>query len=192
MAHLRERDAIARAAREHGVDVDPNVLLAIVHTAFAPYDTMTAGERQFLIDSGVPADSFDPEQQAVARAKLVSRAIATDAKSAPLLSTAQVAELLGRAPSNVRRSAGTHDLYAVHRGTGRELGFPSWQFVNDLPLRGLREVLAALPDSMHPLSVEGFMTTPQEELEDRSPVEWLSTGGDVAIVVQLADSTARQ
>lgn len=190
---LEDRELIAKAAREHGVAVDPNVLLSIVHSAFAPHETMTAGERQFLVDAGAPTDSFDPQRQADARARLAAGSHAAMTSSSPGLTTAQAAERLGgRASANVRRSHQTRDLYAYARGPQGELVFPEWQFVDDRPLRGMRQVLTALPDRMHPVAVERWMTTPREELDDNSPLVWLSTGGDVDVVVWLAESFARR
>lgn len=190
MTKLDERQALANAAVKHGVDVDAETLLVIVHSAFAPHETMTASERQFLLDSGAPADSFDPQAQAEARARLMSRAASTRASAAPLLPTSEVAAMLGRDPANVRRSASAGDLYAIANGSGRESDFPAWQFVDGKPLRGLRQVIARLPQAMHPLSVEGFMTSPQEELDDTAPIQWLATGGDVEVVVRLAEAVA--
>ncbi len=152
------------------------------------YAVMTAAERQFLIDSGAPANSFDSDRQAEARARLAEVAARTQAQAAPEFDVAQVASLIGRSASTVRRWAHTGDLYAVRRG--RKLRFPGWQFPGGGRLPGLRTVLASLPESMHPLSVEGLMTSPQEELDDRSPVEWLAAGLAVEPVEAIADSEA--
>ena len=183
---------IATAAHEHGVDIDASVLLAVIHDAFAPYETMTAGEREFLLSAGAPADSFDPERQALARAQLAARTTHAERRTDAGLSTGQVAERLGRAAPNVRRSVASRDLYAISGGPQRELVFPKWQFVDDKPLRGLRQILAALPDTMHPLAVESFMLGTHEELDDLAPATWLATGGDIGIVVWLAESIARR
>jgi len=188
--HREVDEALARAAEQHGVAADPEKLRLIVYTAFAPHETMTAGEREFLVEAGLPADSFDPHTQALARARLAARAEATRAEAAPRLPTSKVAAMLGRDAANVRRSAGNGDLYAIASAPGREREFPAWQFVDGRPLRGLREVIASLPERMHPLSVEGFMTAPQDELDGRTPVEWLATGGDVSAVVELAETEA--
>jgi hypothetical protein len=122
----------------------------------------------------------------------VAIAARTARESSPRLATREVADLLGRDPANVRRSVGNGGIYAINDGPQRELSFPEWQFVDQRPLRGMREVVAALPESIHPLSLEAWMTTTDEELDDRSPVDWLSTGGDVDVVVRLADSYARR
>lgn len=191
MTMARDQEALAAAAHDAGFDVDPDQLLRIVHAAFAPRETMTGAERAFLLDAGGRSDSFDPHTQARARARLTARAAQTRAAASRLLPTSEVATLLGRAASNVRRSAGAGDLYAITGGPSRELEFPAWQFVNGRPLRGLREVTGALTPGMHPLSVEGFMTSPHEELEGRTPIDWLSTGGAVESVVDLAETAAR-
>ena len=94
--------------------------------AVGGYEVMTAAERQFLIDSGAPADSFDPARQSEARARLAQVAARTRAQAAPELDVAQVATLLDCSPSTVRRWARSGDLYALRRG--RELRFPNWQF----------------------------------------------------------------
>lgn len=80
------------------------------------YQAMTAAERQFIIDSGAPADSFDPARQAEARARLATAAARTRAQAAPELDVAQVASLLACSPSTVRRLARSGSLYALRRG----------------------------------------------------------------------------
>ena len=39
-------------------------------------------------------------------------------------------------------------------------------------------MLAALPADLHPAVVEGFFTTPDPDLDDASPAQWLASGGD--------------
>lgn len=193
MTKLISVDAIAAAVEERHLDVDPGVVYEIFVEVMTPSETMTAGERQFLLDAGAPRHSFDPERQVDARARLAGASEATAARSSRGLTTAEAAERLGgRATANVRRSASVKDLYAYPRGPQRELVFPEWQFVDDTPLAGLRRVLAALPATMHPVAVERWMTTPREELDDLSAVQWLSGGLDVDRVVWLADSFARR
>lgn len=96
--------------------------------------------------------------------------------------------------SRVRHRVRNHALYGVR--VGRTLRLPNWQFDDDLrPLPGLAAVLAALPEGMHPREVEGFMTTPQDELRLRgrpvSPRDWLLTGGDAALVAAHATDLDR-
>lgn len=192
-------ERLADAARRHGLDADPETLMAVILTAFAPRVHMTGQERQFLIESDVPTDSFDSVTQALAHASLLARAEATSAAAAPVLSAAQAAELLGVNVRTVHRRARDRTLYAVPRekpGRRNALGFPAWQFVGGRGLPGLHAVLDQVLahgqglGSMHPLSLEGLMTTPQEELDGRTPVEWLASGGDPQAVVSLVESAA--
>lgn len=152
------------------------------------YHVMTAVERQFLLDAGEPPDSFDREVQEAALARLRARAQLTAQQAAPELSVAEVADRPRCSQSTVRRCARQGDLYAVRRE--RALRFPEWQFQSAQRLPGLRAVLARLSDSMHPYSVEGWMTLPQEELDGSSPVEWLR-GRPAERVLRLAESEAR-
>lgn len=60
----------------------------------------------------------------------------------------------------------------------------------DIP--GLDTVLAAVPDSWHPVSVTRFLHTPQPDIAigdaPATPLEWLKhSGGDIAPVLQLIE-----
>ncbi|WP_407344500.1 hypothetical protein [Pengzhenrongella phosphoraccumulans] len=101
--------------------------------------------------------------------------------------TAQVAQMLGWEASRVRRMIALGGLYA--KSIGRSQLLPAWQFEEQEPLPGLREVLAALPADQPPLEVEAWMTTPVTGLavdgEALSPRLWLISGGDPGEVVAL-------
>src|SRR5262245_1366542 len=103
--------------------------------------------------------------------------------------THDVAAKWGVDDSRVRHRVRNRALYGMR--VGRSLRLPIWQFDDELrPLPGLAAVLAALPSGMHPREVEGFMTTPQDDLRmrghKRSPRDWLLTGGDVTPVAAHA------
>jgi hypothetical protein len=57
-------------------------------------------------------------------------------------------------------------------------------------LPSLDDILGRVPDDIDPLAVYAFFTTPQPTMLRRgrmtSPVEWLSSGADPAVVVELA------
>ena len=92
------------------------------------------------------------------------------------LSTREVADMTGRSPAAIARSAGW-SLYAYH--LGRNLRFPTWQFDDGRPLPGLATVVPALRDGLTPMTVEARMTSADPEILDGlSPVEWLARGGD--------------
>jgi hypothetical protein len=100
------------------------------------------------------------------------------------------AKKLGFSASRVRQLLGEHRLYGIKQGRGWIL--PRWQFRprGKGAIPGIEEVLEVMPRDLHPLSVRGFMSTPQPELrlagEAVSPLDWLSSGGDPAPVAALA------
>lgn len=149
---------------------------------------LSEAERQFLIDSGTPANSFDPERQAAARASLRRRADETRREASPELTTEQVAGLLGITAPQVLGLANRHELYAFATDDG--LRFPEWQFPDGQRLPGLAQVLRELDVGMQPYSVEGLLAdVPHEELDDKTVVEWLAAGGSLEPAISLAASS---
>ena len=111
-------------------------------------------------------------------------------------SVSEVASILGISESGVRHRRRARTLWAVpNRWTW---AFPALQFDTDATtgrpirqVRGLDEVLPALPPDMHAVSVAGFLQTPQINLqvnhEPQSPLEWLRKGGDVQSVLAIVE-----
>lgn len=91
------------------------------------------------------------------------------------LTVAEAARLLDCEEDEVRRSWARGDLYAPDLPR-----HPRWQFAAGRVVPGLRDVISAFPRGMHPLAIEGFMLNPNVDLDGRTPVEWLTKGGDVA------------
>ncbi|WP_344033659.1 hypothetical protein [Paeniglutamicibacter psychrophenolicus] len=153
-------------------------------------EPLTAGEVDFLMKH---TDLTEADLSPHGRAKTHLRVLAERSRSRALLdeaslSTAEVAALLGRDPANIRRSRLEGDLYSPGVGVpGQSLRFPKWQFVDNTYVRGLRKIIPAFPDQFHPLSIERFMTEPNDELHSMSPVQWLVSGGDPDAVAKLAD-----
>ena len=116
----------------------------------------------------------DPEYAELVAAR--HRALVAAGDLARSLSTREVADMTGRSPAAIARSAG-RSLYAYH--LGRNLRFPTWQFDDGRPLPGLATVVPALRDDLTPTTVEARMTSADPEILDGlSPVEWLARGGD--------------
>ncbi|MBB2890042.1 hypothetical protein [Flexivirga oryzae] len=183
-----------RVLADHRASMSPQEFMEILIEATESTDTMTAAERSFLVEhGGVPADAVDPAHQTVA---LVRNAADTAAAQRHAVeqgyTTGQVATKFGMKPANIRRDVSNGRLYVAGRARTGEHVFPRWQFTDDGPLPGLRDVLAALPADHHPLDVAAFMTTPQQSLNGRSPAAWLATGGAVHVVAELADELGRQ
>lgn len=156
-----------------------------------PGDDLTDEERRFLIEyAGLTAAELTPEALAETSAS-IERAIAGALEEVRLnaLTLSEVATLLGQPPSSVLESAAAGDVYSVsgERPTDQVL-FPRWQFHEGRVIPHLREVMKALPDGYHPLSVQNFMTSWTEDyLDGWPPATWLLAGRDTGAVVQYAD-----
>lgn len=103
-----------------------------------------------------------------------------------------VAELLEIDDADVAQLVVEGQLYAF--SSGSSLRFPTWQLVegdraDHRTAPGLTGLVAAIPRSMRPASVLGFMHTPQDDLRvhgDRvTPLQWLKDGGDVQDVLDI-------
>lgn len=111
------------------------------------------------------------------------------------LSTEEVADRLRISTSSVRHRKRDGALYALP-AQGGSLRFPMWQFQEVegtwRVIPHLKEVLAALPDGLHPLVVSEFFTEPRDWLmlddEPMSVRSWLFSGGKVARALTGAES----
>lgn len=107
----------------------------------------------------------------------------------------EVASGLGVSASRVRQKRLAGKLWAIP--DGQSWVFPVLQFETSADggpirqVRGLDQVLKALPEGLHPVAIAGFLRTPQPDLfHDRpmTPVEWLRAGGDVDQAIAAAAS----
>lgn len=164
---------------------------------------LTALARRTPAEAGEPATSLSEQEERVLREAgsllepmpiLERRAsAATTVAALDLLADAltvkQAAGRLGVTDGRVRQRLSARTLLGVDSTGGWKL--PAFQFTEDGELRGLDQVLPALPDDVHPLVVRYFLTTPSTELpvndQTMSPRAWLLSGGDVARVVALAE-----
>lgn len=168
-------------------DVDEGALVRAVQELLPPRTdraTLSEDQRQFMAKhSGVQVTSAGTS---AAVGRLAARRIA---QAAQTLETAAVAELLGVHRTRVQHLLETGDLFAYRHG--RRNHFPMWQFAEGRALPGLRAVLAAL-GAAHRSVINGFMTTPQPDLDSgsgpSSVSQWLAAGGDPVIVVEFVRS----
>lgn len=186
-ANDRELARLSDRLRKHHVpeEVIPNVIDALSEPT-VPSTTLTAAEQAFAVSAGISEDAFTAETAAANRRYQVTSAAADDAAfRRSVLTTEQVALLLDVKADNVRQQSGRRSLYTVGYLDGQKL-FPRWQFTaTRRVVPGLRDVLAAFPRYYHPLDVEKVMTEPDESLGDRTPKQWLESGGAAAAVVEL-------
>ena len=110
----------------------------------------------------------------------------------PLLTTSQVAELLG-----VRTRQAVNDRVKRHRilalpGRERELTYPAFQFGRDgKPYRAMAPVLGALASArLAPHTIASWFVTPQDDLEDATPAGWMAENQPVDRLVTAARHTA--
>ncbi|GAB2707614.1 hypothetical protein GCM10027038_01170 [Arthrobacter bambusae] len=167
--------------------------MAILAEAAESTETISDAERSFLVEQAhIDPALLDQERQADARRRIIVESAQADAAATrDGYTTGEVARLLGTQPANVRRGRAAGDLYASGVKHNRETVFPRWQFRDGRPVPHLRRVIPALPEDMHPLDVEAFMTAPQESLGGRSVLDWLGSGGALEPVLELADDTNR-
>jgi hypothetical protein len=104
--------------------------------------------------------------------------------------TAQAAAYLKLDISRIRQRLRERSLFGLEYDGERRL--PRFQFERKHVLPGLREVLGALPQNLHPLDVADWFLSPNPDLEDAnqseplSPRDWLLRGNPVLAVVALA------
>lgn len=176
---------VEAAANRHGLAVDD--FLAALDDLVNSTASLTETEKGFLVEyGGVEPAVLTSEAQADALrvVELASEGADREVRRRGI-TTAEVVKRYGYQKSNVSRMVARGDLYAVTQPRGRGVIFPVWQFTEDGALRGLRTILPLIPSDYHPLDVERLMLTPAESLENRTPRDWLATGGDPSRVAQL-------
>ncbi len=109
--------------------------------------------------------------------------------AASTLSIEQAAEVLSVDRSRISHRLSVGALSAVSIGSRRRI--PAWQFQDHAELPHLAQVVAAIPPDAHPLDVAALMTTSQDELAGRTPVQHLAGGGDPAPVAELLAGLTR-
>lgn len=181
---------LVEALGRRGSPLTADALLDVLREASdSTTEALSAGEREFLLENtDLTDEDLTPEARAASQSRLAQdRAEAQEQVHRASLTTGEVAALLGRLEASIRRSRTTGDLYALPSGGGRAIRFPDWQFGDGGVVPGLRAIIPAFPQYTHPLSIQRFMMTPNESLDQLSPVRWLLDGGAVAAVVALVD-----
>ena len=148
---------------------------------------LTAAEVEFWDrHAGVPLDGAEVSALELA----MDETVTLIGSAATSLTIDQAADRLGVHRSRMSHRLREGQLYSFRLGTQRRL--PAWQFTPDRrALPGLGQVLAALPKDLHPTAVEGFFSTPNPDLDGRTPADWLAGGGDPQHVLDKALSLDR-
>lgn len=149
----------------------------------APATTIPSAERVLWEDGGADFSPGAVERDAVtagaAFSDLVVRSVEGDGR---------VAARLGVDRSRVSQRLRERSLYAFAWSDARY--FPEWQFTEGGTLPGLRDVLPALDERLHPLVVDHWFRAQSVDLlvgdVPLSPLEWLETGGNPHALAELA------
>lgn len=192
MRRALRHELIIKLIAERGID--PESLLNLLLGQFeATPPTSERGrlfseaEQQVLDEahvdlSGLSEQAPNPEEVTASRyAAIYARA----------LTVSEASKRLSVSPGRIRQRIAGRTLHAL-RVSGGGWRLPLWQFTDEGLLPGLEQVLPALPEQLHPMSVFGFMHQPFSDLDINgtavSPVDWLATGGDAGPVAELAAS----
>ncbi|CAN5555390.1 hypothetical protein BH10ACT9_BH10ACT9_46160 [soil metagenome] len=157
-----------------------------------PAAALTAVQALLLDSAGFTEDPAAYSDNAVDVIVRIARLLST------AFSAADVASGLGIDDVQLRARRRARTAWAID-GDGTWV-YPRMQFevVDDnrcgqalQQVRGLDQILPALPTDVHPLAVAGFLLTPQSELNvdggPRTVREWLRGGGAVADVLRLVE-----
>ena len=160
--------------------------------AIRPWATeLSADEARLLDPSGF---TEDPDAYAGVAADVLARMGLLINTAVP---ASEVASALGVNESRVRQRRLARTLWAIYdNGTWV---FPVMQFESDpktglynKQIRGLDQVFPALPTGLHPVAIAGFLDTRHPDLSlagrPMTPKEWLQSGGDVGVVLQLVEA----
>lgn len=159
----------------------------------------TLEEEEFLIRfGGWTREEYEESKAEVARGELENVEHRTELEG--LVSAVSAEEAADWLRIN---DAELHALLATGQVTAfvcdGELRYPAWQFTDDpaMPvLPGLARLTPAWGEQKHPSTILGFMYNADLEIEgtDESftPVEWLTIGGDVQVVLDHLEAASWQ
>ena len=155
----------------------------------------TPEEEEFLIRSGsLTREEYEESKAAVARGELedAERRTVQEALVATLTAE-EAANWLGISEAQLHALLAAGDVVAfVFDG---ELWYPAWQFTEDPAqpvLPGLARLTPAWGDEKHPATILGFMHNACLEIagsdDTFTPIEWLTLGGDVQVVIDQLEA----
>lgn len=190
---------VAEVLIQWGSDASEADVAAVLNNTFqampAPYAAVPSkAALAYLAEHGGPeaAETVASWSSRTEHQRRVQSAITGTAQLvAGMVSIDQAADRVGVDRSRISHFINDRParLYAVKMGTRRRI--PIWQLHGNTLLPGLDRIVPAIPDEAHPLDVTGVMTTPQDELGGRTPIEHLVEGGDVEPVTVLLSDLGR-
>lgn len=177
--------SITEAFARQGLHVtDADIVAAVEALAsYGPVLTAVGADERDAYDDlefpeGQGADIEDRAVDAATRYAALRSATVTVAEAAARLGVDRV---------RVQQMVTDRKVWALR--DGRVWRLPVVQFAGQRLVPGLAEVLPRIPAGSHPLSVLGFLTTPQAGLgEGVAPLRWLATGGTPEALAAYADN----
>lgn len=159
---------------------------------------ISAAAVHFLIEHGgeeaaVALATYD--EAAIQQDRALSAGRTLEALLAASLTIEEVASSLALSRSRISHRLRDQSLYAFTIQSRKYL--PRWQFregpgggVSDA-IPGLAQIVPAIPRDIHPLALEAFMTEPLEDLDNKSPTEYLCSYGVAEVVADWLASLGR-
>ena len=181
-ASLRDGDVVILMAQGNHL-----VAIPFARTSPGPSAPFTELERRALKGIG-----FDPDAPGDDHGVVEESAKAYALLLAQSYTVVQVARMLRTDRSRVRQRLGgpRRSLYGIK--VGAEWLIPRFQFEGNGVIPGFAEVVRHLALDLHPLSVEGWLTNTDADLEEEeggrtmTPLEWLRSGRPTAPLVAQA------
>jgi hypothetical protein len=163
-----QRSDVREVAEHFGVDEE--ALMAFVETIGE-----VLGDRPLTVETARRA------------ALLAAAGQAWEHELGPLLSSAQVRELLGDVSrQRVDELLRAHRLIGLRESSGRRR-FPSFQFRDGRPLEPLIAAYWTVADgAVDEWTAASWCVAPDEALDGRSPARWALEGGDAARLARIA------
>lgn len=145
--------------------------------AGAPTDTPLSSAEENFLRAHVPAarDVLDRTPEAMGHDITSTASRSTTYDVASTLSIAEAALHIGVDRSRISQLIAGKRIFSFSMGRSKRI--PTWQIVEHRLLPGLDIIVPAIPSGLIPYSVAAFMTTPQAELDSRTPVEFLAANG---------------
>lgn len=185
-----QQPTLTTILENNGIDVTEQDFLEFLDRSFAAASSavvaLSDGERQALdrLTSDLPRRDDEPEHQQ----RLLHRLAIENATSAysTTMSTAEAAERLGIDRTAVTRRIGHGKLHGVKMDGGK-FRIPRWQFsdVTAGLLPGLSTIVPAIPARYPPGQLDAFLHLENEDCDGRTPLAYLTAGGDATVVARL-------
>jgi hypothetical protein len=193
------RELAARFAEEAEREDQADELGNVVLSALLDEDSLSASDlAKFLAANGPALRSFlttaiellgdrPLSEEAARRGALVAVSEeAWEKELGPLLSSAQVRELLGDVSrQRVDEMLRSQRLIGLLDSSGRRR-YPAFQFGGGRPLTDLVDAFWVLSGPATEWSAAAWCTSPDPELDERTPAEFASAGGDRDRLLLLA------